>query len=223
VFSLLKEKHPKFRHQIVAVAGDCVQPGLGMSAADRQMVARDVSIVFHVAATVRFDEKMKLAVPINVRSPKDVIDICKECSCLKAFVHVSTAYANCPYNLIEEKLYEPPMDADKLVTLTDCMDEKLVEEITPRSSSNRMLKIYKKVHKFMDVLDYFSMKEWKFSNDNLKSLWSKLSEKDREYFGSDIREIDWDHYFRMYMRGIRIYLIKDPMDTLPQARIRWQR
>ncbi|XP_026668326.1 fatty acyl-CoA reductase wat-like [Ceratina calcarata] len=132
VFSLLKEKHPKFRHQIVAVAGDCVQPGLGMSAADRQMVARDVSIVFHVAATVRFDEKMKLAVPINVRSPKDVIDICKECSCLKAFVHVSTAYANCPYNLIEEKLYEPPMDADKLVTLTDCMDEKLVEEITPR-------------------------------------------------------------------------------------------
>lgn len=47
------------------------------------MITREVSIVFHVAATVRFDEKMKLAVPINVRSPKEMIDLCKEISYLK--------------------------------------------------------------------------------------------------------------------------------------------
>lgn len=48
------------------------------------MITREVSIVFHVAATVRFDEKMKLAVPINVRSPKDVTELCKEMPSLKA-------------------------------------------------------------------------------------------------------------------------------------------
>lgn len=84
----MKEKQPKFRHQIVAIAGDCGQPGLGISPADRQTITREVSIVFHVAATVRFDEKMKLAVPINVRSPKDVMDLCKEISYLKVHAHV---------------------------------------------------------------------------------------------------------------------------------------
>ena len=31
---------------------------------------------------------MKLAVPINVRSPKDVMDLCKEISYLKVHAHV---------------------------------------------------------------------------------------------------------------------------------------
>ncbi|XP_015435285.1 PREDICTED: putative fatty acyl-CoA reductase CG5065 [Dufourea novaeangliae] len=407
LFSKLKEKQPKFRHQTVAIAGDCSLPGLGISATDRAMITRDVSIVFHVAATVRFDEKMKLAVPINVRSPKDVIDLCKEMSGLKSFVHVSTAYANCPYTLIEEKVYDPPMEPDKLVTLMECIDEKLLEEITPRllgawpntytftkavaenivnkraddlpvgifrpaivistyreplrgwidnlygptgvvagagtgilrsihcdgsiqanvvpgdltvnaliacawdvanrhrsattkeekskdipvynyvSKDNpitydqlknmsekygfefptgkaiwyysfrntkyriihffyvyllhllpallidtamlclgkqpRMLKIYKKIHKFMDVLNYFTTKTWKFSNDNFKAVLNKMSPEDRENFACDIARIDWDHYFRTYVRGVRVYLIKDPLDTLPQARVRWQR
>lgn len=47
-------------------------------------------------------------------------------------MHVSTAYANCPLPMIEEKVYDPPMDADKLMTLIECVDEKLLEEITPR-------------------------------------------------------------------------------------------
>lgn len=55
-----------------------------MSPTDRAMVAQQVSVVFHVAATVRFDEKMKLAVPINVRSPRDIIELCKEMCYLKA-------------------------------------------------------------------------------------------------------------------------------------------
>ncbi|XP_076668926.1 fatty acyl-CoA reductase wat [Andrena cerasifolii] len=407
LFSKLKEMQPKFRHQIVAIAGDCSLPVLGMSPTDRAMVAQQVSVVFHVAATVRFDEKMKLAVPINVRSPKDIIDLCKEMCYLKSFVHVSTAYANCPYNYVEERVYDPPMEAEKLVTLVECLDEKLVDEITPRllgawpntytftkavaesavkngagdlpvgifrpgivistykepiqgwidnlygptgvaagagsgilrsihcdgsmianvvpgdltinaliacawdvanrprstaiqegksndvpvynyvSQDNpitydqlkvmsekyglefptgkaiwyysfrnnkhkivhffyvyflhllpallldaatlclgkepRMLKIYKKIHKFMNVLNYFTTKEWTFTNDTFKAVMNKLSPEDRENFACDVTQIDWDHYFRTYMRGIRIYLIKDPLDTLPQARIKWQR
>ena len=75
----------------------------------------------------------------------------------------------------------------------------------------------------MDVLNYFSTKEWKFSNDNVKGLLNKMTKEDRENFAFDITEIDWDHYFRMYVRGIRMYLIKDPLDTLPKARAKWQR
>lgn len=50
----------------------------------------------------------------------------------QAFIHVSTAYANCTRTHIEEKVYEAPIDGDKLATIVEYMDEKLIEEITPR-------------------------------------------------------------------------------------------
>ncbi|KYN33349.1 hypothetical protein ALC56_12060 [Trachymyrmex septentrionalis] len=404
VFSKLRDEQPKFRHQIVAIAGDCSQPNLGISAQDRATLIREVSIVFHVAATVRFDEKLKLAVPINVRSTRDVVNLCKEITNLKSFIHVSTAYANCPQNVIEEKFYDPPMDSDKLIALIECVEDKMAEDITPQllgkwpntytftkavaenvikkqagdlpigifrpaivistyyepirgwidnlygptgvaagagtgllrsihcdgsvhanvvpadlavnaliacawdvannqrinnksrsdvpiynyvSTDNpitydelknmsskygleipstravwyysfrnnkhriihlffvyfwhllpallvdtatvcigrqpRLLKVYKKIHKFMDVLNYFATQEWKFTNDRLHALMEKLTFKDRKKFYFDIRDVDWNVYFETYIRGIRVYLIKDPLDTLPQARVKWQR
>jgi len=75
----------------------------------------------------------------------------------------------------------------------------------------------------MDVLNYFSTQEWKFTNNRLNTLLTKLTFKDREYFYFDVRDIDWNVYFETYILGIRLYLIKDPLDTLHQARIKWQR
>ena len=75
----------------------------------------------------------------------------------------------------------------------------------------------------MDVLNYFTTKEWNFSNDRVHALIDKMSPKDRENFLCDMRAIVWDKFFQTYIKGIRIYLIKDPMDTLPAAQVRWQR
>lgn len=54
-----------------------------MASQDRDTLIREVSIVFHVAATVRFDEKLKLAMAINVRSARDILHLCKEITNLK--------------------------------------------------------------------------------------------------------------------------------------------
>lgn len=89
--------------------------------------------------------------------------------------------------------------------------------------SYRMLKVYKKIIKFMDVLEYFTTKEWQFTNERVNALIDKLHNKDRSLFYMDMRDVNWDEYFQKYLYGIRIYLIKDPIETLPQARIRWQR
>lgn len=50
----------------------------------------------------------------------------------QSFIHVSTAYANCPQSVIEEKFYDPPMDSDKLIALVECVEDKLAEDITPQ-------------------------------------------------------------------------------------------
>lgn len=90
-----------------------------------------MSIVFHAAATVKFDEKLRLAVAINVKGPKDIIELSKEMKKLKSVVHVSTAYANCTHKYIEEKFYPTSMDTHKLISLIDSTDDKLLETITP--------------------------------------------------------------------------------------------
>ena len=41
------------------VEGDLLLPRLGLSELDRQHIVDNVSIVFHSAATVRFDEPLK--------------------------------------------------------------------------------------------------------------------------------------------------------------------
>lgn len=61
-----------------AVAGDVMEPGLGLSEADKQRLAAQVTIVFHSAATVKFNEKLQHAVRLNTMGTQSVIELCKD-------------------------------------------------------------------------------------------------------------------------------------------------
>uniref|UniRef100_A0A182P6X6 Fatty acyl-CoA reductase n=1 Tax=Anopheles epiroticus TaxID=199890 RepID=A0A182P6X6_9DIPT len=87
----------------------------------------------------------------------------------------------------------------------------------------RLLRSYKKIHRFMDVIEYFSMREWQFKMDNMNGLWRKLSTADQKLFFFDMRQINWDYFLEQYFCGIRRYLLNDPMETVPQAVVRWNR
>lgn len=407
VFSRLKEECPKFRHKVVAVGGDCALPDLGLSLQDRKLLIDEVNVIFHVAATVRFDEKLNLAVAINIRSPRDLLKLSKEMPKLKSFMHVSTAYANCDKNVIEEKIYDPPIDSHKLLTLAEIMPEKMLDDVTPsllekfpntyaytknvaedivkkegeglpigifrpaivvstykepipawinnmygptgvcagagtgvlralqcdknvnanivpvdmccnaliaaaaevyetyqeskkneqsfeipvynfesstdapltwgtymdRASyygihypsvkciwyyslalvpnpilyylyilllhyvpalitdlallctgkSPRMFKIYKKIHKFTGVIAYFCTRSWTFKSYNVQKMIAKMSKEDRQLFFCDLKQFNWESYFVLYLKGIRMHLLQDPIDTLAEARVKWNR
>jgi fatty acyl-CoA reductase len=87
----------------------------------------------------------------------------------------------------------------------------------------RLVKIYKKINRFSDVISYFCTREWKFTNKNVQRLWEKLNEDDRKLFDFDISVLDWDEYFYNYVRGVRMYLLKDDPSTLPQSLTRFKR
>lgn len=80
VFTKLKQsdKDEKFRHKIVPIEGDCSLPGLGMSDSDRQKLVENCQIIIHAAATVRFDEKLKLAIAINVCGTREIMLLSKQ-------------------------------------------------------------------------------------------------------------------------------------------------
>ncbi|PSN51360.1 hypothetical protein C0J52_07924 [Blattella germanica] len=301
LFDCLKEKSPKFRHKVIAVNGDCSAPGLGLSPSDRKRLAEDVNIVFHGAATVRFDEKMRLAVGINVLGTRNILDLAREISQLKALIHVSTAYCNCHLKEIEEQFYNYPITYKKLLSIMDNVNDKMLDNITPTPQTDdeipiynyvssvqkpitwgdfmekgahygiqiptmravwcysltlnkyrswhmlyvlflhflpafiidgiaivvgkqpKLVKIYKKINKFSDVISYFCIRDWKFTNNNVQSLWKKMEKGDKGLFDFDMDDLDWEKYFYGYVRGIRLYLIKDDPSTIPQAILKHKR
>lgn len=405
IFDSLKQHIPKFRHRVQGIFGDCMLSGLGLSSSDRLMLIQRVNIVFHMAATVRFDEKLKVAMQINVQACKDIMQICSEMHNLKSAVHVSTAYTQCPLRKIDEKFYPPPIDSGNMLLLTECVPEKLLESITailldkwpntytftkaiaedvinqhgrsmpvgmfrpgivistyrdpvcgwidnfygptgaiagagtgvirtfrcdPNAVANmvpvdlcvnsiiatgwdinerynskipgkreipvynfctskeneltwgefttkttkyglmyptvkaiwylcysnnpnrlmhfltilflhyvpaiifdtfslcigkkpRLLNTYKKIHRFMNVIEYFSMRQWEYQTDNVKNLWQRLSNRDKDIFFFDMSQLDWDLFLQHYFRGIRQFLLNDPLETIPEALVRWNR
>uniref|UniRef100_A0A0A9WBX3 Fatty acyl-CoA reductase n=2 Tax=Lygus hesperus TaxID=30085 RepID=A0A0A9WBX3_LYGHE len=404
LFSVLEKNEPKFRHRITPLTGDCALPGLGLSPEERQLLINEVGIVFHGAATVRFDEQLKVAFNINIRGTREVLDLAREMKNLKGFIHVSTAYANCHKNEIEERLYESPIDVKKLEDMINTLDEDILTSIQPkllgkwpntyaftkavaehvvhdygrgipriifrpaivvgtdrepvigwtdnvygptglvvgagcgllhsvfadtnmtanivpvdylvnaliaaaaavvhdqprngreevkiynyvsckdnplswaefkrlieihgkdvppvkavwcyfltihknwathfictmlfhylpalimdsitwitRSDNPNMYQIYKKVDKYGEVLAFFSTRDWQFTNQNVRALLERVPPKDREEFTFDISQLDWDKFFYNYIRGLRVYLLKDGWETLPRAQIKWRR
>ncbi|CAH1279317.1 unnamed protein product [Diabrotica balteata] len=407
VFDKMKVECPKFMHKIVAVAGDCSLPDIGLSIQDRKTLMEEINIVFHAAATVRFDEKMKTAVAINVRATEELLNLAHQMPKLKSFIHVSTAFANCPEKVIKEKFYPPALDYKKLLVMTETLSDKMMDNLTPImldkypntyaytkqiaegvvqevgeglplgvvrpaivvatyrepvrawinnmygptgivagagvglirvvhcdeyananivpgdmcvnsiiasawdvseqfleakhqnknyeipiynfESSNdspinwnifmnstikygvhtpsiravwylcllleknyflyllyafllhtvpaflidcvllcigkkpKMLKAYRKIHKFSSVLSYFSTQSWTFHSENVQKVCKKMSKKDNEIFFSDLKLLNWNSYFQYCIIGIRTFLLNDSWDTLPEAIAKWRR
>lgn len=133
MFKRLKEENPLSFNKVLAINGDISLPGLGMSSEDINTVIENVSVIFHSAATVRFDEELCKAVTMNVVGTRSMIDLAQKMRILEAFVHVSTAYAHCGYHSkIDEKFYLTDDNPDEVIEkckngdLDDEEEKKLV-------------------------------------------------------------------------------------------------
>ncbi|XP_077299951.1 fatty acyl-CoA reductase wat-like isoform X2 [Arctopsyche grandis] len=131
-FVRLKKDRPLFKEKFRLITGDCSVSGLGISAADRQEIIKEVNVVFHVAATVRFHEPLTIALNINLRATQDMLDLGKEIKSLKAFIHVSTAYSQCYSSSLDERFYDTPMDPIKLLKFLETADQQIIDAISPK-------------------------------------------------------------------------------------------
>lgn len=59
IFDRVKEANPKALHKVIPIQGDIAMPGLGISESDQLTLTNEVSVVFHSAATVKFDEPLR--------------------------------------------------------------------------------------------------------------------------------------------------------------------
>ncbi|XP_050074474.1 putative fatty acyl-CoA reductase CG5065 [Anopheles maculipalpis] len=134
LFDRLREENKGALNKVVPIFGDITQLRLGMYEEDIQRL-NNVSVAFHLAASVRFDDPLKDAIKTNICSTQELFEILKSTATnLRAVVHVSTAYSNPENRYVEEKLYPPKYDWKKLVQAVDRYEPETLDALMQKLS-----------------------------------------------------------------------------------------
>lgn len=90
LFDKLNTEHPGLaKKKLITVQGDLSKIRLGLSDDDYRMLSENVSVVFHVAATVRFNESIRDTLIKNVRGTREVIQLAKQMATLKVSIRTN--------------------------------------------------------------------------------------------------------------------------------------
>ncbi|XP_047364207.1 fatty acyl-CoA reductase wat-like isoform X1 [Vespa velutina] len=130
VFDRLREEQKDVEKKIVLIESDMNELNLGMSERDSERI-KDTEVIFHCAASVRFNETLRFIINVNVRATRDLLLLAREMPNLKVFTYVSTAYSQCIYERIEEKFYIPPFKTEDIIKLTEILNDDQLNFITP--------------------------------------------------------------------------------------------
>lgn len=96
-----------------------------------------------------------------------------------------------------------------LYTYFVCSDSPLY--ITRIHFFFRLNEFYKRVHTAAKNLSSYQQIHVRYHNHNVKNLMNKLSSRDKILFDFDMSTLSWDDYFDKYLKGLRVYLMGNPL------------
>lgn len=83
IFDNIREKTPDVLEKLICIPGDINEPNIGLDDSDTKLLEDRIDIVFHVAATVRFNEPLKDAANLNTFGTQRVMELCTKMKNLK--------------------------------------------------------------------------------------------------------------------------------------------
>ncbi|KAL6426742.1 hypothetical protein ACFW04_009232 [Cataglyphis niger] len=316
LFQRIRTEKPQILKKVIPLNGDICSDNLGLTNEQREHLINEVNVVFHCAATLRLEAKLKDAVEMNLIGTKRVLNLVKEMKHLQAFVHLSTAFCHVDQKELGERTYDSPDDPHDVMRLVQWLDEDSTDLITPTllhphpntytytkrlaetlvaneypnlpcciarpsivipsytepmpgwvdslngpigllvgagkgvirsmhcngnytaevvpvdlaintliviaykiaTSQENMVRIQKRILTGLEVLQYFTTRQWIFYNKNIIALFNEMSSIDREIFPILIYDVDIMKYFKHIILGARLYCMKEDLSTLPKAR-----
>jgi alcohol-forming fatty acyl-CoA reductase len=152
VFERVRNERPGSASKVVAIPGDLSAENLGISAENVALLQREVSIVFHSAATLKLEAPLKDAILQNTAGTQHLLDIAKGmkkldvsspffaryfCSLrlmvwLQAFIHLSTAFCHPETLVLEETTYDPPYEPEDMIKSVRWMNDDMLNELTKK-------------------------------------------------------------------------------------------
>nr|CAD7447931.1 unnamed protein product [Timema bartmani] len=146
LFHRVHKERPHAFEKVVLVNGDVTMDDLGLSSEDRTLLEKEVTVVFHGAATLRLEAILKDAVEMNLNGTWRILQLCKKMSRLKVdttsnfhicfrmsrvLVHLSTAFCHCDYEELEERMYPCAVNPHDVMRCCQWMEPAMLESITP--------------------------------------------------------------------------------------------
>lgn len=132
LFDVLRSERPSALNKLIPINGDVGIEGLGLLPADREMLIEKVSVLFHVAASVRFDESLREAIFNNTRSTRDFCILAKEMKNLVVLLHVSSTYTQTDKSEVDETLYPSELDWREAIKVAESVDEHTLRTFTAK-------------------------------------------------------------------------------------------
>jgi len=123
IFNGIREKQPEQLEKIVAVEGDLTVDNLGLGWQDESELIANVQIVFHCAAIIKFNEKLKVAINSNTTGIWRIIQLSLKLKDLKVLCYMSTIFSNCNLPEIREEYYSTGLDAMDIIKKTQTMND----------------------------------------------------------------------------------------------------
>lgn len=81
-----------------------------------------------------------------------------------------------------------------------------------------MVRIYKRIAAGLELLQFFTTRQWAFDNDRFVGLWRDMSPADRSLFNFDMAEPKMSEYIDRSILGARQYCLKEDPATIPRQR-----
>ncbi|EDV90840.1 putative fatty acyl-CoA reductase CG5065 [Drosophila grimshawi] len=131
IFLRLRSSHPERLKKIAYFAGNIEADNFGLNERDRSELCAQVNIIFHSAATVRFNECLSVAARVNSVATYNLLEMCSDMRQLKRFLYVSTAYCNPGRKYVDECIYPtlPPVDWQHFLRCTKKIPEEYLNRL----------------------------------------------------------------------------------------------
>jgi alcohol-forming fatty acyl-CoA reductase len=85
-----------------------------------------------------------------------------------------------------------------------------------------MIRVQNKISTGLEVLQFFTMRNWTFASNKFKDLNNQMTPEEYKMFFIDTESIPdsfEDQFVKNTLLGGRQYVLKEPLSTLPRARI----
>ncbi|KAF5303708.1 hypothetical protein FQR65_LT00852 [Abscondita terminalis] len=131
IFDNVKKNNPTVLRKLIAVNGDLEKPNLGMNVEDWDHLTKEVNCILHVGAVVKFSSPLSVAFKSNVVGTMEITSLAKKAKNLEAFVYVSSAYAHCYLNVVEEIFYKSMIASETLLLLMNEIGVEKFDQMSP--------------------------------------------------------------------------------------------
>nr|QLI62000.1 fatty acyl-CoA reductase 10 [Streltzoviella insularis] len=81
-----------------------------------------------------------------------------------------------------------------------------------------LLRVHRRISKGFDVFEYYTNNQWDFKSEIGQMVRTRLNTREKEDYKVDADGVNISDYFEDCVRAARVYILKEPDDTIPAAK-----